>query len=94
MTRDNGDYKKYGFEKIINGDIIEWKYYDENSDIICNFNNYYLSERIYEKVFKQNDLQLTWIYPDLEPKEDKKYWDDFFENSPIIFMEAKHIINA
>lgn len=94
MTRDISDYKKYGFEKIVNNDTIEWIYYDDNNDIICKFDNYYLSNEIYKEVFTKNDLELTWIYPILDPTQHSEHWNDFFDNSPIMFMKVKHKENT
>ncbi len=90
-TRDVSDYKKYGFKKIVNdNNTIEWTYYDNDNDIICKFNNYYLSNKIYERVFTQNSLKLTWMYPYLDPTQNSSYWQNFFDNSPIVFMIVNH----
>ena len=91
MSKEIVDYKKYGFEKLVDDNIIRWKYYDDEEELICQFDNYYLENEVYERVFAQNNLSLHWIYPDLDPTLDIKEWEDFLDESPIIFIEAHHI---
>jgi len=91
MDNTTTDFKKYGFEKIINNNIITWKYYTDSCDLICEFNNYYIPTEIYEKTFLENNLEIKWIQPHLDPSQDVSHWYNFIRNNPIVFMEVNNL---
>lgn len=88
-------YRKYGFIKqgYLNqqeGDPILYTFYDQHGGTVqCN--NYYLSPRTYEEVFREvGFVDFQWIEPVLDPSQrDNHYWDHFMASPPIIGFKAR-----
>lgn len=86
--------KQYGFEKIITEELhegtpITWRFFLESNyfDIV----NYQLSGKTHEDAFLSAGLtDIVWHQPQLSPEETsrKDYWQAFFKDAPIIFIEC------
>ncbi|WP_196890157.1 class I SAM-dependent methyltransferase [Aureivirga sp. CE67] len=92
-----GSYRKYGFIKETTpereeGAFIKYTMFNHGEDGFT-FNNYYLSEKTYEEVFKEVGFQnFKWVEGKLDPKEKgNPFWDDFMKDQPFIGMTAEKI---
>jgi toxoflavin synthase len=87
--------KKYGFvksaeEPLRPGAPITYTIFQEEASF--SFDNYYLSLETHEEVLAAADLRdLEWVQPRLSPewREDRNFWDDFFVDPSIIFLQCR-----
>lgn len=87
--------RKYGFIKSANepltaGAPITYTVFQEDGSF--SFDNYYLSLDTHDQALADAGLRdVEWIVPRLSPdwKEDTAYWDDFFEDPSVIFLQCR-----
>jgi ubiquinone/menaquinone biosynthesis C-methylase UbiE len=86
--------RKYGFvksasEQLRPGTPITYTIFQDGGSF--TFDNYYLSIETHEKALKAVGLRdLRWVGPRLSPewKEDPAYWDEFFNDPSVIFLQC------
>jgi toxoflavin synthase len=87
--------KKYGFVKSIReplraGTPITYTIFQNGSSF--SFDNYYLSLDTHEQALAAVGLRdVEWVRPRLSPEwsEDPAFWDDFFEDPSVIFLQCR-----
>jgi toxoflavin synthase len=87
--------KKYGFvksarEQLRPGTPIMYTIFQDGGSF--TFDNYYLSLDTHEQVLKAAGLRdVEWVSPRLSPewKEDPAFWDDFFDDPSVIFLQCR-----
>lgn len=87
--------RKYGFiksaaEKLRPGTPITYTIYQNGGSF--SFDNYYLSADTHDQALAAAGLRdVEWIKPRLSPEwnEDPSYWDDFFDDPSVIFLQCR-----
>jgi toxoflavin synthase len=87
--------KKYGFIKSIGeqlqaGTPITYTLFQDGGSF--SFDNYYLSLDTHEQAWAAVGLRdVEWVQPRLSPEwgEDPAFWDDFFEDPSVIFLQCR-----
>ncbi|RLS47884.1 MAG: class I SAM-dependent methyltransferase [Planctomycetota bacterium] len=89
-------YRKYGFETILTapwgeGTPITWRFH--LSDGVFELENYHLNQTMHEEAFHRAGFKKTaWHKPQLSPDglklQGHSFWSDFFEHSPVAFIEC------
>lgn len=87
--------RPYGFIKSVAGEIrsgtpITYTLFLENESF--SFDNYYLSPESHERALERAGFRdIEWLQPRLSPEwqDDRRYWDAFFEDPPVVFLGAQ-----
>lgn len=87
--------RPYGFIKSVADDLhpgapITYTLFLENESF--SFDNYYLSPDAHERALERAGFRdIEWLQPRLSPEwqGDRGYWDAFFEDPSVIFLQAR-----
>jgi toxoflavin synthase len=87
--------EKYGFiksagEELRAGTPITYTIFQDGGSF--TFDNYFLSIDTHEQALESAGLRhVEWVAPRLSPQwsEDPAYWDDFFDDPSVIFLQCK-----
>ena len=86
--------EKYGFVKSLRealrpGTAITYTIFQDGGSF--EIDNYYLSPAAHEQALEAAGLRdIQWVEPTLSPEWDGPvdYWDDFFDDPPVIFRQC------
>ena len=86
--------EKYGFVKSLRealrpGTAITYTIFQDGGSF--EIDNYYLSPAAHEQALEAAGLRdIQWVEPTLSPEWDGPvdYWDDFFDDPPVIFLQC------